>query len=68
LIETINKDDTVLIYDAITSPNRCYILLNAAQEHHTITRDIPRVHFIEVSSQHSNFWEAPYWFKWNVFH
>lgn len=51
----VNKDDTVLIYNAITSLNRCYTLLNAAVKHHTTTQDIPGVHFIEVSSQHGNF-------------
>lgn len=41
VIETIHKDDTVLIYDAITSLNKCYALLNATAEHRTTMWDIP---------------------------
>lgn len=41
VIETVHKDGTVLIYDAITSLNRCYTLLDATVVHHRTVRDIP---------------------------
>ncbi len=40
-IETVHKDDTVLIYDAITPLNRCYALLDATMKHHRTMWDIP---------------------------